>query len=191
MTGLAPCEFPTVEFEATEVFRTGPEALFWAWACPDPVTLLFLKELEVERELSDEDEPELELEELLEFEPESDPLESDTDSLERDLLRDGRCWLLLFEAGCTANFDRAVTRAWPLSLLLLVLLQVDMGLAAPLALFRYTLEDLTGSISEARAPDTDEELAEPLLRGPLFPPRGDRGASFQLLELLEEGRPPL
>lgn len=41
-----------------------------------------------------------------------------------------------------------------------MLLQVDMGLAAPRSLFRYTLEDLTDdSISEAEPPDTDEEAA--------------------------------
>lgn len=47
-------------------------------------------EFDVDRELSDEDEAELELDELREAEPDSEPLESEPDSLERDRLREAR-----------------------------------------------------------------------------------------------------
>ena len=134
--------------------------------------LSFFLEFDVDLELSDdEDADELELE-LLEAEPVSEPLESDPESL-HDLERrlEGR---LLDEAAgalALANFEddlrfEARTELCPLSLLLEVLEQVDMGLAAPLSLFRYTLEDgLTADMSEA--------ANEPP------PSRGDMGVSFQ------------
>ena len=50
----------------------------------------FLVEFDVDRELSDEDEAEIEEDELLEAEPDSEPLESEPDSLDRDRLRDWR-----------------------------------------------------------------------------------------------------
>jgi len=61
--------------------------------------------------------------------------------------------------------------ACPLSLLLLVELQVDIGLALePRSLFRYTLEDLTVErLSEAETP-----LVEAAVEA-----AGDMGASFQ------------
>ena len=140
--------------------------------------LSFFLELDVDRELSDdEDAEELELE-LLEAEPDSEPLESEPESLhDLERLRDGRLLAAEAAAGAAllvASFDddlrefEAAPRTellCPLSLLLEVLEQVDMGLAAPLSLFRYTLEDgLTGSV-EAK-------------------PRGDMGVSFHPLLFL-------
>ena len=155
-------------------------------------------ELEVDRELSDELEAEELLDELLDPDPESDPEESDPESLERDRRRD--CRLLPPPPGWEANLLRPRRsrasrspaddrEAWPLSLLLLVLLQVDRGLeAAPpprlLSLFRYKLEDLTERRSEFEA--------DPEAEGPP-PGRGDSWASFQLPDpiKLEDERPPL
>lgn len=162
---------PAAADEPAEAAAAGTdEALAWP---------RFLVEFEVDRELSDEDEAELEEDELLEAEPDSEPLESEPDSLDRDRLRDAR---LAEPEVAVAGRDNLEGRPpeflteWPLSRLLLVLLQVDMGLAAPRSLFRYTLEDLTDSISEAEPPDTDEEAAEAVA----VERCGDNGASFQL-----------
>lgn len=143
---------------------------------------------------------ELELE-LREPEPDSEPLESDPESLDREARR-------LEGLGCVANLevilrlllpvpvvrsefledDEVLALVCPLSLLLLELLHVDSGLTAPCrSLFRYTFEDLTWvNKSEddpvleainpfAPLPPPPDEVPEVLL--------GDNGVSFQLIKL--------
>ena len=132
-----------------------------------------MAEFDVDLELSEEVEADDDEDDDLEPEPDSEPLESEPESLDRDLRLDWRGPLLppAAEEACEAevvvalvNFEPEALNAdleladtlllCPLSLLLLVLLHVDMGLAAPLlSLFRYTLEDLTCKMSEA-VPDT-------------------------------------
>jgi len=143
---------------------------------------------------------ELELE-LREPEPDSEPLESDPESLDREARR-------LEGLGCVANLevilrlllpvpvvrsefledDEVLALVCPLSLLLLELLHVDSGLTAPCrSLFRYTFEDLTwvnkseddpvleAIIPFAPLPPPPDEVPEVLL--------GDNGVSFQLIKL--------
>ena len=152
--------------------------------------LRLLVELEVDLELSEEDEADEDDDELLEADPDSDPLESEPESLDLDLRRDWRGWPAEAkdEPAATEACDNLVLSLrsllaedlteCPFSLLLLVLLHVDRGLlAAALSLFRYTLEDLTADSVREEAVKTPEDA------------RGDIGASFQL-PLLLEGRPP-
>ena len=82
----------------------------------------------------------------------------------------------------------------PLSLLLLVELQVDMGLAleprSKRSEFRYALEDLTEADRSAEA-EAEEARPEVALQPPKTEAEdGDMGASFQELAL-EELRPLL
>ena len=155
-----------------------------------PLCNFFDLEIEFDVDLELELEPvELELE-LREPEPDSEPLESDPESLDLEARR-------LEGLGCVANLEVILrlllfpfppersdleddAALCPLSLLLLELLQVDSGLTAPRSLFRYTFEDLTCNKSEVVfeaipfAP-TPPEVPEVLL--------GDKGVSFQLIKL--------
>ena len=156
-------------------------------------------ELAVDLELSEvELEPEEDELELLELDPDSEPLESEPDSeLRGDLLEREERLLgsTRLEADTLLSLepeepvealspDRTELLACPLSLLLLVELQVDIGLALePRSLFRYTLEDLTDEERSEARPDP------PLVEAVLAPAAGDIGASFQEPPPMEELRP--